>query len=330
MIIVNAAATAAPGKWSAVFGNLNDEMHSELERLLASHENAHVLNIPSEELLALIHEYVDKHSLFVFIDPYGITGYDFELLVPLIRRVRNGLSTELLINFMVSDFHRKSARDSVWDRGFSGLDANTLSKLDSIDRTLGGGWWRDFQYKDDLSTEERSDLVVEGYVQRLKAEGLTYVGHCPVREKDEASPNYRLIHGSPNIEALKLMNETMGHATGGELHKRNVEDNAPLFSAQIGDPEFQEWERGRGKAIKDLLAMVPHLASEQPGQSRMSMWEHIVQENFLQFFNKEYHRAVKQLRDEGVIIVRTPDGELVGPGQRKGLNDHARLFPATT
>ncbi|MCH7639186.1 MAG: three-Cys-motif partner protein TcmP [Bacteroidetes bacterium] len=326
ILIVKAAEATAPGKWSAVFGNLNEELHTELSARLRNFPDAHVRNVRSLRLLELLQKFVEQRSLFVFIDPYSITGYDFELLAPLLRRVKQGLSTEVLINFMVADFHKKSARDSVRARGLTGLDPNTRSKLASLDKTLGGDWWREFQYEDHLSTEARSKLVVDGYINKLKSEGLNFVGQCPVREKDEASPNYRLIHGSANIEALKLMNETMGNAIGNELHRRSVQEKTPLFHGQIGDADFQAWERGRHYVTAALVDFVPRYISKSPGLSRVETWGNIVQDHFLQFFHKEYRATVKNLHDSGIIIVRTPDGHVVEPGKSKGLNDKVLLF----
>jgi three-Cys-motif partner protein len=320
--IIESADSVARGKYRLLLGNEDPEQHAEVERLVRDYDHVVAYNEEASTLLTLVSKYVGERALFVFLDPFGIQGYPFYLINTLGTRNYQGLSTEVLINFNVKDFHRKSARDSILKKGIESLDANTLSKIDNLDVALGGDWWRKFQYIPDLSAEERSRRVVEGYVERLKNAGFQYVGRCPVREKDEAIPKYRLIHGSRHIDALVLMNETMGNVIGGQLHERNVKLNYPLFGDQTGKAEFQNWERGRYQAKKELFGIVLDEVIAQPGRRRIEIWHSIIQTHFLQFFHKEYTDVVARLRKAGRIRSERDDG-------KPGLNNDSRLYPGT-
>ena len=161
--------------------------------------------------------------------------------------------------------------------------------------------------------------MIDGYVSRLKDAGFQYVGHCPIRQREGDSEVYRLIHGSRHVEALKLMNETMGRVLTAAMHE-NVKEDAPLFGELVGDPEFMEWERGRQQAKGDLRAMVPEVVAQiGHGPSRERVWERLVEDHFLQFLRSEYLDIVKSLVKNGVLRFERTDG-----GKR--LNDNARLF----
>lgn len=319
--IIQAADSVALGKYRLVLGNEDPKQHTEVEKLVEGYSQVSALNLEAEKLLKKVSSHVGERALFVFMDPFGIQGYPFREVETLVGRIRSGFSTEMLINFNVNDFHKKSARDSVLSRGIEGLDNNTLSKINNLDTALGGEWWREFQYDRDLSTEDRSRLVIEGYVSKLKQAGFEYVGRCPVREEDEAAPKYRLIHGSRHIDALVLMNDTMGNVIGGQLHERNVESNMPLFGLQAGDAEFQDWERGRHLAKRELEAIVVEEVEGRPGRERIEVWQAIVEAYFLQFLHKEFREVVARLCKAGRIVSERDDG-------KKGLNKNARLYPA--
>ena len=102
--IIEAADEVAQGRYRVVLGNEDPEQHAFLERALARYDHAKPLLWDSRRMLRSVLKNVGDRALFVFIDPFGITGYEFDLIKPLIGRVRDGLSTELLINFAVPDF----------------------------------------------------------------------------------------------------------------------------------------------------------------------------------------------------------------------------------
>jgi three-Cys-motif partner protein len=187
--IIEAAERAAAGRYSAVFGNEDREQHEQLVELLKRYEHAHPLHQASHALLGQIREHVGDRALFAFIDPMGAFGYEYDLIEPLVARIKGGLSTELLINFFINDVHRKSARDRVLEVGISGLGSGIRTRLDRLDRVLGGDWWRDIEYDRQLGPEDRTERIMEGYVSRLKDAGFRYVGRCPVRERDEEQPH---------------------------------------------------------------------------------------------------------------------------------------------
>ena len=324
--IVQAADSVAAGRYTVTFANEDPLQHEELVEALRPYPHARPYLVDSQEMLALLRRHVGDRTLFVFIDPFGVTGYEYDLLAPLVGRIKDGFSTEALINFNVNDVHKKSARNSVLERGAGVLDANTRSKIDGLDAALGGPWWREFQYDPDLDTETRSRLIVEGYVAKLKEAGFEYVGHCPIRESDASAPKYRLVHGSRHIDALTLMNDTMGNVLSERLGARAVED-IPLFGDQAGDPEFRDWERRRYQAQQDLQEIVLAYVAARPGTARKDLWAEIVKDHFLQFLRREYRQVVKDHHQSGAVVVRTPDGRVVPPGTKKGMNDVALLFP---
>lgn len=320
LLIIESADSVATGKYRLLLGNEDPDQHNAVQDLVKEYGHVFVENRLAVDLLKIVRDNVGQRALFVFIDPFGIQGYPFEVIRDLGVRNTSGMSTEILINFNVKDFHKKSARNSVMNLGIDGVDTNTRSKIENLDIALGGGWWRAFQYAPNLSTDKRTDLVVEGYTNRLRDAGYKYIGRCPVREKDEASPKYRLIHGSRHIHALRLMNETMGNVIGDELHKRSVQSDIPLFGEQVGNTDFQNWERRRYNVEADLVEIVLQEVEAQPGERRVEIWHSIIQKHFLQFFHKEYTAVVARLKKAGRIRVKRDDG-------KNRLSDDSRLYP---
>ena len=112
------------------------------------------------------------------------------------------------------------------------------------------------------------------------------------------------------------MNEAMLSVYDDYMHRQSRE-RLPLFSSMPPD-EFFDWERQRPQRIRLLRTIIPAYAERHPqGITRKDLKVELLEDHFLKFLQKEYHKIVKVLVEQGFIYTRE--------GPRK-LNDQSVLY----
>ena len=301
LLMCNAADRYAPGNWHAIFVNKEKDHHDKLKNNLADFQKkgcVTLINDDAKILLNKIQQQITNHTIFLYLDPFGLKGCDFNLLVPLLERVKEGFSTEILINVSMPTIHREGARNVVLEKGIENLNSQTLSKIKNVDMALGGDYWRKIEWNRNLSPEEREKRILNIYKEKFK-KYMDYVMCCPVRESETSHVKYYITLCSRHVDALVLMNDTMGTSYNNYMHEK-ASKYLPLFAN--GTEEFFLWERGREKVIKKLENIVVLMLRKIDAPiSRKKLWERIVENYFMQFIQKEYRKVIKNLVDSNKI-----------------------------
>ncbi len=315
LIICEAAERWVPGRYEAIFANKERDDHLVLEQTIRPYiekKTAQALHTDAATLLQMLNQKVEDHVLFLYIDPFGLSGFDFELLRPLLERVRRGHSTELLVNMMMPDLHRKAAREASTK---AHMKKQTLTKQEALDKVFGGQYWRPIMLDPDLETDERERRVIEKYMNQLRGY-MRFVVSCPVRARHETRVKYYITFCSRHPDAMGLMNDTMLAAYEKYMFSKEAED-VPLFHQ---DDDHESWKLARRHLAHELYKIIPeYIQRFDPRRSRRDLWDAIVEDHFMDYRKAEYHAAVERLvRDKKVVSVK-PDGTL-------GLNDEAILY----
>lgn len=178
-----------------LFVESDPESARRLSDSLARRAYSSVINGEFLNVLPDIQRFMTDTSLerpvftFFFVDPTGWTGYDPEVIAPLLR----GRGTEVIINFMTSHIVRfiDSSPDSI-HRTFLPLFGNEAA------------WdtWRN------LAGHEREDAIVRGFCSRLKeVGGFEHVVAAPILNPTRDRTSFHLVYGTRSLEGLRTFRE---------------------------------------------------------------------------------------------------------------------------
>jgi three-Cys-motif partner protein len=138
-----------------------------------------------------ISAFIQNSFALIFIDPTGWTGYNFDLIKPLLAPRK----TEVLINYMY-DFI---------NRAVSMPDATTVRSFDGI---LGGPGWKD-RLDPELAASDRGMAVEKLFRQTLANTGqFKFVVSTKVYRPTIDRPNFFLTYGTKYDAGLSTFRET--------------------------------------------------------------------------------------------------------------------------
>jgi len=83
----------------------------------------------------------NNSTLFIYLDPFGLKGCDFELIKSVLER-GNLASTEVLINLSMPIFHRLAAQKGVTDGKAASSRIRSFHRI--LDKVFGGGYGATF------------------------------------------------------------------------------------------------------------------------------------------------------------------------------------------
>lgn len=309
LIICRIAERKVSGKYLAIFVNKNKTAHKRLCAVLQSSiAEANVLPIlgSAEDLLTQIHPLLEDQTVFLYLDPFGLTGCEFSLLEPFIKREKR-FSTEIVINLSVPFIHRLATRKAI-EAGRE--DEPQIKRMNNkLSLVLGGDYWKEIMWGAELDPKKRVDSVVSNYLAKIRGLGLEYTGACPVQEKPGAGIKYYIAFGSRHPDAMLLMNDLMKDAYQDRMHDVLYADS--LF----------EGKRDRNPQVSDELTdHICQLIMAYPSSTRLEIWLRIVQGRFMRHHSRDYRKSVNELVfvDEAVEFEDTR-----GTGR---LNDNSRLL----
>jgi len=257
------------------FGSLCRPVHQEFEKTIAD-----------------INRLARTHSVFVYIDPYGLKPLKFSLLASIYRHLDSGTSVEVLMNFHAPSLVRngraalgltkKETSDN--DEGDDSEDEvkNTMSP-EEVDEIAGGDYWRKI-VSSDLAFSEMEQACVHEY---MKCMAQFFKGVCcyPVKEKyAHKVPKYWLLFGSRYPGALVLINDAVCRARDRFLKKECV-DNM-LFDTRKKD-EWHDPARLQ-QAMLTVLGATPRL-------QRRDLIVRSLESVFGEYLEKEHRYAIYEL-----------------------------------
>lgn len=311
LIMCQMAEKYAKGKCISIFVNKKQSHHEKLKKVLEMFVQKGIA-LPiygdSQSLLREVQRLIRDHTLFIYLDPFGLKGCEFEVIKNLLER-GNQYSTEILINLSMPTLHRLASRHAVAEGRGQSTQIQSLHEL--LRQVFGGDYWKKYLFDDRLSPEEKERKVMEEYQGKLK-ELLPYAGSCPVRERKGRRIKYFITFCSRHPDAMVLMNDTMCNAYNEYIHEASLKD-VPLLA-----PVIPSWKTARSNAKTLLKHVIIEAVKQYPERTRRELWESIVQNHFMLFLQSEYRAAVQEIVDAG-------DLESPTPRPTKRLNDNCIL-----
>ena len=190
-----------------IFVEQNDEMYQRLCELLKPFDNAKTYHGSLDSKLDTVLELVDDAPLFAFLDPFGLPIRFNDLVDKLLQRPEKlGAKTEVLLNFSVRGVQRNAGHLT---------SAKTYAAKQALikrtDERLGGPWWQDI-WRDE--PEQRDDLILRGYVQRLSeaAGGRWGRWTIPVANHVDGHTVYHLIFFTQHPDGMWTFNNALSKA----------------------------------------------------------------------------------------------------------------------
>lgn len=207
-----------------------------LERSLQEHADvsAHVLGGRFLDRLGDIADFVRAGSqaspafTFLFVDPTGWTGYDPEVIAPLLR----SRSTEILINFMTKDIIRFiNHGDERIRRSFNPLFGSQEARI---------AW-------EGPEARDREEAIVARFCERLKeVAGFGYVVAAIVLNPTSDRTHFHLIYGTHDVEGLRTFREVEAKVLEDQValrekarHRRRIERTGQPELFGPGEVEFR-------------------------------------------------------------------------------------------
>jgi three-Cys-motif partner protein len=309
LIISQMAEKYVAGQYLVFFVNHEHAHHDSLVKLLAPFiKKEQVIPIlgTAEDLLANVGSLLTDQTLFLYLDPFALTGWQFSTIEPFLGRDKR-YSTEIVINLSVPTMHRLAARKAVAAGRHS--QSRVRSFHDRLTKVLGGDYWQEILWDYAQGPDEKAERVLAKYRAKLQGAGATYTGSCPVREKDDSVLKYFITFCSRHPDALVLMNDAMCKAYNEQVH-----------AATCATTVFQNTNWKEGRDLKRLREVVVKAVGEAPGRRRADIWLEITRSHFMCFLASEFKSVVDQLCKDGVM-------EFIDVKKTGRLNDDALLYP---
>lgn len=310
LIMCQAAEKRVPDKYLAIFVNHTKAHHDELAKVLShfvDQKKAIPIHGSADTLLAKVREVLGDHTVFLYLDPFGLKGCEFSVIEPFFRRER-GYSTEVVINLSVPTMFRLAARNAV--AAGRSQEPRIVAFHRRLTGVLGGDYWKEILWDDSSSTEAKAEKVMKVYREKILGDETprAFSGSCPVREKTGSGIKYYVTFYSRHRDAMLLMNNAMCAA----YHKR-------MHQAATDGTLFQNthWKDGRGTHA--LESIILSAVREAPRKSRLELWVDIVQKEFMRFTDSEYKKAVSDLVNNKKLRFEDVRGT-------RRLNDEVRLY----
>ena len=310
LVICQAAEQRVRDSYKAIFVNSEKEHHDQLLHVLSSFiEQKKVIPLhgTADALLGKARGLLRDHTVFLYLDPFGLKGCEFSVIEPFLRRDR-AYSTEIVVNLSIPTMHRLAARKAV----AAGRADNPRIRAfhDRLTRVLGGDYWKNILWDDAKEPEAKAEEVMAVYRERILGleEPRAFSGSCPVRERAGSGIKYYVTFYSRHRDAMLLMNDAMCAAYHQRMHEAWSEGT--LFA----DTNWQDTRDTRG-----LESAIHAAVRAAPRKSRLDLWLDIVQKAFMRFTGSEYKQAVAKLVKEKELAFE----DVRGTGR---LNDDARLY----
>jgi three-Cys-motif partner protein len=312
LIMCQAAEKYARGNYQAIFVNKNPEHHAKLTDVLQKagwSQSAHALLGDSSQLIRKLPDILTSHTVFLYLDPFGLKGCEFDTLQPFLQRDKQ-FSTEIVLTLSMPIVHRLASRHAVEEGRINEPRIQTFH--DRLTRVFGGNYWKDSMLTSPGDTEKREQALIEEYRSRL-AHYLPYSGFCPVREKIGSRTKYFMLFASRHPDTMRLMNDAMHKAYFVNMHRQSFAGT--LFESE----DWRDTRELHGLQACNLSEAILEIVRSYPGKTRTQVWDMLIQKYFMRFTESEYKQSVQALIDEEKLTSPTPR-----PTRR--LNDKCVLY----
>lgn len=310
LIICQAARKHVPNNYLAIFVNRQKDHHLQLSHVISGFSitnNAIPIYGSADELLAKVRDVLEDHTVFLYLDPFGLKSCEFSVIEPFLRRNKS-FSTEIIINLNMPAIHRLATCKAVLDgRCEEPLIQAFHKRLTAV---LGGQYWKEILWDDTLDAEVQAEKVMEIYRKKMLSLNTpqAFSGSCPVRERKDGRIKYYVTFYSRHRDAMLLMNDIM--CTAYQQRMYEAWSDGTLFANT-------NWQESRDpRELKNVILKTVH---KIPHLSRFELWVNIVQNSFMRFTSSEYRNAVADLVKNKLLSYKDVKGT-------KRLNDLAQLY----
>lgn len=199
---------------------------------------------------------------FTFIDPTGWTGFEMDVIRPLLQQKPG----EVLINYMTSFIRRF-------------IESHDPKRVANFDKLYGGPAFRTTLAS--VTEADRDDAMVEEYARQIKREGdFHFVCYTPVFRPETNDVHFHLIYCTRHEKGLEVFKkeermavETMEQARA-EAQQRSRESHGALelFSPkEMHDTRF--YDSLRTKYLSKAQSKVRTLLSSKQAVDYDRLWE---------------------------------------------------------
>ncbi|MFA4827988.1 MAG: three-Cys-motif partner protein TcmP [Thermodesulfovibrionales bacterium] len=269
----------------------------KLENLMMPHGNyIKVLQTDFTGYISKIAEMTQSHTVFLYVDPYGITELIFDELAKIYEQInKSGTSVEVLMNFNSPGFVRcglvalemestptdSENTDKFDDESFTDIQGLTLQQMDEI---AGGNYWRDIVADSNLSFSEKEQKIGKLYANQMNRYYPITIDY-PIKAKyHHQIPKYRLIYGTRHPDGIFLMNDIMYDAR--ERFLKSEFADGKLFDTR---PVVEQ---------KDMMAFtkkIYEIVSEKKTISRRLVKLNAMQDFLFRYKTGDYSTAIASL-----------------------------------
>ena len=310
LLFCRVAEERAPGQCQAIFVNRSKEHHERLCQALAEFIRRGIA-VPffgtAEELLTRVRAVLQDHTVFLYLDPFGLKGCEFSVIEPFLQREKK-YSTEIVINLSIPTMYRLAAGKAV---AAGRTETPHIRRFhDRLTRVLGGHYWKKILLDAAKEPERKANEVMSLYREKIigTEKKKTFTGSCPVQEREGAAIKYYITFYSRHPDAMLLMNDAMCTAYHERIHEAATDGTFFAGTDWRGTRD----DRGIRKIILEAV-------TRKSMVRRIDLWLDIIQQNFMRFTASEYIKSVRKL----VMEKRLDFKDVRGTGR---LNDEARLF----
>ncbi|MCH8272404.1 MAG: three-Cys-motif partner protein TcmP [Candidatus Marinimicrobia bacterium] len=315
LMMVQMARKMVNDNYKAIFVN-NDRVHHEsilhlfgekcpLGNLI---ENQIVIPIydDAKKFLIRLNSSLTDQTVFLYLDPYALEGCEFNTWLPFLKREQKA-STEILVNINISAIRRLASRKS-FSKGK--INNEIIRHHKRLDEVIGGKYWREFLLGSSLSQKDAEEELMKKFKKRI-LKYVKYVGYCPVKEKPKNLAKFYIMFLSNSEDGLMLMNDIMCKAYDTRM-KKSITKPIPLF------PDMEiKWKNEEN--TMELRNIILTFITSEPNKSRKEYWLLICIDYFMQYIEREYRAAVKDLHHDNKLLFKNVKGT-------KRLNDHSILY----
>lgn len=309
IIMCEKAEERARGNYQAIFVNKERKHHNKLSSEILRRgwsQSAEALLGYTQEILPRVARTLKDQTVFLYLDPFGPTGCNFDLLSPFLNR-NPKFSTEILFTMNMPGIPRLAALHAN-EEGREDVQIQAIREnRQKLTKVFGGEYWKEILLQN--SDGEKWELqLIEAYQAKLAA-FLPFTRFCPVREGTGKHIKYFIVFASRHEDALVLMNDIMTKAYFAGMH------TADFSGGLWADMDWREM-----RSTSELPTIIQDTVAKHPGESRKKIWFHIVNEHFMRYLESEYNNTVKKLVETKKIISPTFNST-------KRLNENSALYP---
>lgn len=250
------------------------------------------------EVLPEISRRTDRHSVFLYVDPFTVEGIIWRDLEDVFKQLQDGWSVEILMNFNVFSFVRRgraALKLTVPPDDNGEVSTEKPTDIENLNQIAGGLWWQDILSKE--QTDDRSvnwySRLNQGIRDRLGKYFRGVCSHDILAEPNHRVPKYTLVFGSRSPDALNLMNDQMAKSLG-TLAERALPKVPELFESRSEN------------LVPSLEPLQATLLNHTHNRiKRKALILAVIRDHFGRYENKTIRGEIEEFLKKGILVSST-------------------------